>query len=120
MTSPTARTLDLLRKQGYLAVVVERYNSFSMKRIDMYSIIDICAIRPDQPGVLGIQATSTSNLTARIKKAMESKELLVWLKAGNRFSCWGWSKKGKRGERKLWALRERDFSLVNENLTVSC
>jgi hypothetical protein len=119
MTSPTARTLEHLRKEGYLCQVVERFNQFSMKRIDLYGVIDIVAIRKDQPGVWGIQATSTSNLPARVKKAMESEELLVWLQAGNRFSCWGWAKRGKKDERKLWTLKERDFTLSDGNLSCS-
>ena len=111
MTSPTARSLDLLRKEGYLAAVVERFNQFSMKRIDLYGVIDICAIRADQPGVWGIQATSTANLSSRVKKALEEPTLKVWLQAKNRFSCWGWAKRGKQGERKLWTLRQINFTL---------
>lgn len=114
MTSPTARTLEFLRKEGYLAQVVERYNSFSMKRVDLYGVIDICAVRADKLGVWGIQATSTSNLPSRIKKSLDSKEILVWLQAGNRFSCFGWAKRGKRNERKTWTMKEHVFCVSGE------
>ncbi len=118
MTSPTARTLEALRKLGCLCQVVEHWNAFSRRRIDLYGIIDVVAIRADVPGVTGIQATSTANLTARVKKALAEPALLVWLQAGNRFSCWGWAKRGKKGERKVWTLKEVHFAVENNSVKV--
>lgn len=113
MTSPTARTLEFLRQCAYTVQVVERFNSFSKKRIDLYGVIDICAIRHDQKGVWGIQATSTSNIPARIKKSLEEPRLKIWLEAGNRFSCFGWAKRGKRGEVKKWTLKQVNFIVAD-------
>ena len=50
--SPTARTLALLRKQGYTAQVVERYCHYSHRRIDLFACIDVLALKPGQ--TLGI------------------------------------------------------------------
>lgn len=109
--SPTARTLKWLREEGYFAQVVERFNSFSKKRVDLFSCIDIVAISSVWNGVLGIQATSTGNVSARIKKSIACPELRVWLQAGNRFEVVGWSKKGPRGKRKLWTMVRKEITL---------
>ena len=104
--SPTSRTLKHLRKEGYTAVVAEKFNYFIKKRIDLFGWIDICAIHPDKKGVLGVQTTSTTNLSARIKKAKALNSLKVWLQAGNIAEFHGWAKRGARGKRKLWTLKE--------------
>ncbi len=77
----------------------------------MFGFIDVTAIRSTENGVLGVQATSGSNITARIKKSLVIPELKIWLEAGNRFEVWGWKKKGKRGKRKLWTVDKRIISL---------
>ena len=110
-TSPTQRTLALLRKDGYSAAIVEKYNSFIKRRFDLWGFIDLVAIRSTEKGVLGIQATSGSNITARIKKSLAIPELKVWLEAGNKFEVWGFSKKGARGKRKVWTVDQRKIIL---------
>ena len=113
MATPTQRSLKKLREDGYIAQVVEHYNQFARRRIDLFNVIDIAAIKPDNPGVLGIQTTSTSNISARQKKALASAELLVWLQAGNRFEIWGWAKRGPRGKRKTYQLKCISLSTVD-------
>lgn len=102
MASPTQRTLKYLRDQGYKADVVEYWNSFARVRRDLFGIIDIVAVKIGCPGVLGVQATSYSNVSARIRKAKENTTLPVWIAAGNPFVIHGW-RKGVKGEK---ALRE--------------
>lgn len=92
MASPTQRTLERLRRSGYCAAVVERWNAHVGIRQDVFGIIDILAVGRGEPGVLGIQCTTSKNLAARVTKAKKIHELLVWLQCGNRFSCWGWHK----------------------------
>lgn len=106
MASPTSRSLQELKKRGYHAGIVEKWNSFARIRIDLFGFIDIVAIKHTENGCWGIQATSTDNMTARVKKALVIPALRSWLLAGNRFSVWGWAKRGARGERKLWELKE--------------
>jgi len=89
--SPTARSLELLREMGYLPQVVEYYHAFSKKRRDLYGCIDIVAAHP-KLGILGVQATSGSNHSARFKKATECP-ILYWLQAGGKVQVWSWSKK---------------------------
>ena len=110
-SKPTQRTLAHLRKEGYTVAIAEKFNSFIKVRQDLFGWIDICAIHPDKQGVLGVQTTSTSNLPARITKAMALDSLKVWLQAGNRASFMGWAKRGARGKRKLWTLKEQEITL---------
>jgi len=108
--TPTGRSLALLREMGYEAEVVERWNRFSKTRHDLFGCIDIVACHPDF-GILGVQATTTSNAAAREKKSLAEPRLLTWLQAGGRFSVHGWAKRGAKGQRKLWTLSERKIDL---------
>lgn len=93
--TPTARTLKALRDDGWTAGVVERFNSHTLTRHDLFGCIDIVAVRDGN--TLGVQATSGSNAAARVKK-MRDTEAVAWLRAGNALEVWGWRKvKLKRG-----------------------
>jgi len=104
MNTPTKKSLELLRKEAYTVDIVEHWNAFAHIRQDLFGIIDLVAIRLDEPGVLGIQTTSMTNVSVRLKKASENAALFVWLKAGNRFEVHGWKLAGKKGERKFWQV----------------
>ena len=110
--SPTSRTLAECKKQGLEAGVVERYNSFTKRRHDLFGFIDIVAI--DAGGLhtrktgnklehldgrtIGIQATSASNKSAHRQKILDEPLAKVWLLAGNEIKLWTWGKKKvKRG-----------------------
>lgn len=103
-TSPTVRSLKLLRENGYTAQVVERFNPYARIRIDLFGFIDICAIKDGE--IVGVQTTSASHLSARYKKILEIPEAVIWLKANGRILLHGWGKKGARGKRKLWQTKE--------------
>lgn len=119
--SPTKRTLDRARKQGFHADVVERWigppgNPRLRKRRDLFGFIDIIAL-DGSPGSLGIQATTASNAASRVLKIrIECYELArTWLEAGNRIQVWGWAKKGAKGVRKTWQVRIVDLQLDEFN-----
>ena len=63
--SPTQRSLEYLREQGYFCAVVEKWNSFTKQRQDLWGWCDILAIRENE--VLAVQVTSTG-VAERIKK----------------------------------------------------
>ena len=115
MASPTSRTLEHLRKLGYTAAVVEKFNSFVKIRQDLFGFIDILAIRADKTGCFGVQATSSANHNSRVYKAKASPHLKTWLASGNSFEVWSWGKKGARGKRKLWEVRTEEIK--KEDLT---
>jgi hypothetical protein len=103
--TPTKRTLRRLRDLGWLAEVVEKWNSYSRTSKDLFGCIDILAMHPDRHGLVGIQCTSRSNHSARKKKAMALPQLRLWLQTGYEFAVWSWGKVGPRGKRKLWDVR---------------
>ena len=98
--TPTARTLQRLRKLGFTAGVVERFNHHTKTRHDLFGCIDVVAISVEG-GTLGVQATSGSNLASRVTKSLWVPELCVWLAAGNRFECWGWRKLQPKGTKRV-------------------
>ena len=99
MRSPTARTLEYLRKTGIKAAVVERYNPWARKRVDVFGG-DILTIN----GKL-IQTTSGDNHSARLTKSLENIDVIEWISHANGFEVWSWRKGGPRGKRKVWTLR---------------
>jgi hypothetical protein len=114
--SPTARSLQHLRKQGALAQVVERYNPHAKRRIDLFGFIDIIALLdmgtsvvPQWVQTLGIQTTTTGHISHRLEKLRTecADAMRWWLMAGNRLEIHGWAKRGARGKRKTWTLTER-------------
>jgi len=109
-SSPTQRSLAECRRRGWLAAVVERWNPHAKVRQDLFGCIDILAVTPTGP--LGIQACAGASHAARRTKALSEPRLTTWLGAGCTFAVWSWSKRGSRGKRKQWALRE-EFILVS-------
>jgi hypothetical protein len=104
VSSPTRRTLEHLRRAGYLAAVVERWNPHARIRQDLFGIIDVVGVRKGE--TIGVQATSGSNVSARIKKMADSDALTALREAGWRVVVHGW-RKAANGR---WQLREEDIS----------
>jgi hypothetical protein len=109
--SPTERALKQLRKEGYTCAIVEKFVRFPFPghRVDLFGIIDLLAMKEGLTGLLGVQVTSASNMSARMKKALANKYLPLWKATGNRFEVWSFGKYGKRGEVKRWDVRIKQF-----------
>lgn len=112
MSTPTQRSLDYLRKQGYTAAVVEQTIHFpdkqnpgkmTMFKRDLFNLFDILAFKPGI-GFLGVQTTSRSNQQSRIQKIAGSREADKWLETGGHIHVHGWAKAGAKGKRKLWEV----------------
>ncbi len=109
--SPTERTLKELRRLGFACQVVEHWNPHARRRVDLFGFIDVIACTPD--GILGIQATSGSNHSVRVRKIREecTENAQAWLEAGGRIEVWSWKlaqakrKDGSKGLRKTATLR---------------
>lgn len=112
--TPTSRSMEHLRKLGYAVDKVERRNPVTRITNDLFGFIDLLALETKiYPSLLAVQATSTSNLSSRIKKSLENPLLKFWLSvSGTEFECWGWSKRGAKGKRKLWVLKRVEFTLL--------
>lgn len=102
--SPTQRSLAKLRAEGWRVAIVEHWNAFTKQRNDMWGILDLVAIRTGE--TLGVQTTSASNVSARVKK-IEDSEALPWLReAGWGVQVWGWRKNSKG----KWVCSVKDLS----------
>lgn len=99
-SSPTTRSLKVMRDRGFYSEVVERFNSFTKTRNDFAGFIDIICL--GEGVVIGVQTTSYSNMSARIKKIKEHENLNVVLASGIRVLVQGW----KKNKSNRWEMRE--------------
>jgi hypothetical protein len=120
MSIATTRTLKTLREKGYRAGVVERWLRYAGKfgkRQDLFGIIDIIAISPEE--TLGVQPCSGS-LKKHIDKITKEKkqETIDWLSnPTRRLEIWSWrklkkklKKKAKKSKRKRKTNKKRRVS----------
>ena len=116
MSSPTAKSLELLRELGYTAKVVEHWNPYAKIRQDLFGV-DILALKPGEP-VLVVQATTGSNHAARRTKLDGAGFTALWEGAGAQLEVWSWTKQGPKGQRKTWTVR-REVLSVRDQPTMS-
>jgi hypothetical protein len=102
--SPTQRSLKHLREAGYHVEIVERWNQWSRSRHDLFNMFDLLALHPDGT-LVGVQVTSTAHVAERVAKLEANPLLALWAKK-NTAVVHGWAKRGPRGKRKLWTLKE--------------
>lgn len=103
--SPTQLTLRHLRANGWpLVEVAEHWNPHAGIRNDLFGFIDVIAVRRGE--TLGVQCTSATNVSARVRKIAEHPNVDVVREAGWTLHVHGWVKKKGR-----WQLaREVDVS----------
>lgn len=125
--SPTQRSLKLLRGQGYLCEVVERFNHFSNTRRDLLGFIDVLALHEKRlrihsgaiiaPGIVGVQVTGGGNLAARRTKILTERrdQALRWLYCGGGIEIHDWRKVALKrgGKRKVWRPRIVELTLAD-------
>ena len=90
--TPTQRSLAALRELGYLVEVVEKWNSFTRTRKDLWGWADLLAIRLGE--VLAVQVTS-EGVANRVKKVTDSETIGRVREAGVRVEVHGWRKNVK-------------------------
>ena len=111
--SPTQRTLEYIREQGYTCGIVERFLCYAGKfgkRVDLFGIIDIIAIKEHE--MLGVQSCGQA-FSEHDKKILESESSKEWLQAGGKLTLIGWRKlKVKRGGKAMrWQPRIKEYTL---------
>lgn len=84
--------------------MVEKWIPQARKRKDLFGVIDVLAIRDDV--VLGVQATSRGNVSARIQKIADHENTPAIRKAGIRLEVHGWGKMASG----RWECRTVDVS----------
>lgn len=112
-TSPTQRTLKVLKEEGWRSGIVERFVGPLNIRVDLFHIIDIIAIQERR--ILGVQ--SCGQAFAEHHRKLTEEELLSsldWLRACGELQLWGWRKvKVKRGGKAMvWKPRVREYTLT--------
>jgi hypothetical protein len=100
MASTNQRTIALFKERGYLCDTVESYNAFTKRKKDLFSIFDILAIGNGE--TIGIQITSKSNMSSRIRKISESEFLPELVRSNWKILVLGWYKK----ENGRWDCKE--------------
>ena len=104
MSSPTSRSLELLRAEGWLVDVVERWIPGARIRKDLFGIFDLIGIRGTE--TLAVQTTSASNVSSRIHKIEDSEHLAKVREANWKIEAHGWAKRKGR-----WTcVRREDLS----------
>jgi hypothetical protein len=103
--SPSALTAELLKEQGWLVETTERWIPGANIRKDLLGFIDQLCFKDGE--VLAVQATSWTNVAARVAKITESPNLPLVRKIG--WGVWviGWKWCPKT---KNWIHRITDMS----------
>lgn len=104
--TPTARTLKVLKAEGWHCAKVEAWNPWCKMRHDLYGMFDYLALRPGK--IVGVQITSGSNHAARVKKLAASDLLPIWLSTGQGAQVRSWTKSKRTGK---WAERITEMEL---------
>ena len=99
-SSPTQRSLKLMRDQGYLCEITERWNPFAKIRQDLFNFVDILCIKEGK--TIAVQTTSYGNMSARMNKIKDLDTYPRVKSAGWEVVVHGW-KKDKSGK---WVVRE--------------
>ena len=107
--SPTQRTLAELKRQNVPACVSEKWipsrgHPAGGVRKDLFGFVDVVALGET---VIGVQATSGTNVAARVKKIREEcgEAAKAWLRSGGTIQVWGWRKLAKPVNRRYWQPR---------------
>jgi hypothetical protein len=114
MSSPTARTMALLRREGYVAAACEAWLPAVRRRRDLFGFADVAAVHPHVPGPLLVQTTSAANLSSRRRKVCGSAAARLWLRCGARIELHGWEKTpAGRWRCRRQAVRAADLTAVD-------
>ena len=105
MSSPTSRSKKMLEDEGYIVGIVEKFNSFTKTRHDLFGFADLIAVKPGSP-ILLLQVTTTGT-SSRVQKILETDTAPICLEAGIEIEVHGWRKlKVKRGGKAMrWEPR---------------
>ena len=90
MAKETQKALKHLRANGYLAEVVEKTIPKTFIKKDLWGFVDVLAVKEGQ--VLGVQVTSRSNVSSRVKKIREHENYAAVMASPIAIEVWGFEK----------------------------
>jgi hypothetical protein len=114
---PLQRSKAYLEQDGWKCWKVETWNQWSGQRTDLFNMVDLLAIKGTVNGVLGVQCCG-EDVARHVDKYLKgytdakgvfhgpNEFLPIWKAAGNKIVIHSWVKRGERGKRKTWQLRE--------------
>jgi len=118
-SKPTQRSLAHLRKDGWLVCIVEKFLPAREgmpfpRRIDAFGFGDLlacrvlpaCEFRGPAGQIALVQTTDHSSFSKHKDKLLALPEVAQWKAAGGIVLLHGWGKRGPRGKRKVWTVRE--------------
>jgi hypothetical protein len=118
--TPSARSTKYLRDHGFIVCRVEQRlhmpkSPFPITK-DAFGFGDLLAAKPGHLSqytltlhgaqIALVQVTSTGNLRARQSKIEAEPLADKWKQSGGTILLHGWAKRGSRGKRKRWTLKE--------------
>ena len=114
-TLSLSRSKKLLESEGFKVGIVEHWHSFAHRRMDLYGLADLVAVRGDRAGTTYVQCCG-EDIQPHIEKMLANTVLPDILKAMNPVFLWAWRKRGERGKRKTWDLLEIEFFWENSQI----
>jgi hypothetical protein len=109
------RALEIATRLGWIGDHVERRITRKVTR-DWLGFADSLFVHPDRLGMLAIQATDPSNVSARLRKCLREPNVLMFLAAGNRVEVWGVRDNDTLKARTITITLEGDIRVVDGSL----
>ena len=112
-TSPTARTLALLREQGWDVENRQTWLPRAKRFRDAWGFADLEAMHPASPGVLLVQVTTGTNHAARKRKILAEPRARLALQCRNRIQVISWRLWHRGRPRPRWEPRVEELTLAD-------
>lgn len=98
--SPTQRTMQFFHKLEWEIWPAEYWCKFSNKRRDLGGFIDLVLLHEQRKLHVGLQVTTYSNVSARVKKikTQRRRQARKWIYTGGAVQVWGWKEYPDRAE----------------------
>lgn len=102
MASRSPRSEEILRQNGYFVAKVEQIVAGTFIKRDAFGAFDLIAVKPDAPGVLGVQVCASDRKADHVAKLREIEAVWAWLRAGNPIQIHSWRKRRERTKTGAW------------------
>jgi hypothetical protein len=113
--SPTARSVKMLRAEGWLVANVEKTIPHCFIKQDLFGFGDALAVRGNEVVIIQVTGDNGGNVMARFHKMKLLPTLWTWLEAETRrVEIHGWGRRGAAGKRKLWRCRIIDVTMQSD------
>jgi hypothetical protein len=108
--TPSARSTKYLRDRGWIVCRVEQTLHMPGRpwgnKKDAFGFGDLLAAHPEVSLIALVQVTSGSNHGARKAKIIDEPLAATWKESSGTILLHSWAKRGPRGKRKRWTLKE--------------